>query len=84
VRGRCSRTSQDSHPRASRPNRQAGCPGLGPRAVRPPTRCGYPNRGARESSRVGPRDKRFAAHADGLDRIRGDRFGDAVNRSRAS
>ena len=39
---------------------------------------------ARESSRVGARDERFAADADRVDRIRGDRFGDRANRSRAS
>jgi hypothetical protein len=39
---------------------------------------------ARESSRVHARDERFAADADRVDRIRGDRFGDGANRSRAS
>jgi hypothetical protein len=39
---------------------------------------------ARESSRVGGRDERFAAAAGRVDRIGGDRFGDGANRSRAS
>jgi hypothetical protein len=39
---------------------------------------------ARESSRVGARDERFAEDADRVDRIRGDRFGDGANRPRAS
>ena len=39
---------------------------------------------ARESSRVGARDERFAADAARVDRIRGDRFGDGASRSRAS
>jgi hypothetical protein len=39
---------------------------------------------ARESSPVCVRDERFAADADRVDRIRGDRFGDGANRSRAS
>ena len=39
---------------------------------------------ASESSRLGARDERFAADAGRVDRIRGDRFGDGANRSRAS
>ena len=39
---------------------------------------------ARESSRVGARDERFAAGADRVDRIRGDRFGDGANQLRTS
>ena len=39
---------------------------------------------ARESSRVGARGECFAADADRVDRIRGDRFGDGAGRSRAS
>ena len=38
---------------------------------------------ARESSRVGARDERFGAEANRMDRIRGDRFGDGANPSRA-
>ena len=39
---------------------------------------------ARESSPVGARDERFAADADRVDRIRGDRFSDGANRPKAS
>jgi hypothetical protein len=39
---------------------------------------------ARESSRAGVRDERFAADADRVDRNPGDRFGDCASRSRAS